>query len=743
MPSRIPASGAVRHRARGALVCGLLVLSGLLSAAPGASADTTLSLEALLARPGIFGTAPSGLAWSPDGTHLAFRWAEPGEPRRGVWLVDAGGEHLRRIDRETPDAATVREIAWSTDGRHLLALRGDSLWRIDPADGSEQALHTTGPGAHDLKVSPDGRFASYLRDGDLWLFDFRAQRERALTDVGLPPLSEPPTGRYSRAEREIGPGIWGGPTHAWAPDGEHIAVHHVDRRGMRRVPFPNYLADETDPNPVRRGYPGDTNEARRVGLLRVDDGELTLLALDDPESHQIIGFDWSPRGDLLVDTASDTATDRRLYTVAAGTTTPELLWESRREERIYTNFAAVWAAGGEAVIVLSDHEDRYGLYRLPVGPEGAGTPRRLDDPTDDVLSAPRIADGALYFEADAGNPAERHVFRLDADAAAPRRLTRAAGTHVALPAPDGGAVAILHSSDVHPPELFVLPAGADAPRRVTHSPTAAFDDFPLAEVRYLQTPAVGSEPPLQVRLMVPADFDATRRYPVLFGPMYSNTVRNRWGSSYALVQQLMTQRGYLVAQVDMRGSTGYGRAFREAFLNDFAGGDLEDIERTVEYLKTLPYVDGERLGIWGSSYGGTLTLYSLLQKPGLFAAGVAAAAAVDPAFFGTDDVAIVGRPEDGTGIFERRAVHLVDRLEDALLLVHGLQDQVVPFKTMAVLTDAFIRAGKDVETAFLPGATHGWSREPGYDRYVYGRLLEFFDRHLQPGAGEAATARSP
>ncbi|MEE4300114.1 MAG: prolyl oligopeptidase family serine peptidase [Pseudomonadales bacterium] len=734
---------SARTFVRDALTSGFAVLSALISTALGAEPDPELSLEALLERPGIFGTAPAGPAWSPDGAQLAFRWAEPGEGRRGLWLVAASGENLRRIDQGAANAPAVREIAWSADGGHLLSLRGDQLWQSDPAGGGEAAMYTVGAGAGDLKVSPDGRYVSYLRDGDLWLFDLRTQRERALTAVGLPPLSEPPTGRYSRPEREIGPGIWGGPTYAWSPDGARIALHHVDRRGMRRVPFPNYLAEETDPNPVRRGYPGDPNEARHVGLLGVEDGELTLLELDEPESFQIVGFDFSKRGDLLVDTASDTATDRRLYTLAAGSTVPELLWESRRETRIYTSFAARWVAAGDAVVLLSDHEDRYGLYRLAVDQDGAGTLRRLDDPADDVLSEPKFAGDALYFEANAESPADRHVFRLDPGAAVAEQLTRTPGQNVAFPAPRGGAVAILHEDDRHPRELFMLSAGDATPRRVTHSPAADFDDFPLAEVRYLQTPAGGSGPPLHVRLMLPADFDADRRYPVLFGPMYSNTVRNRWGSSYALVQQLMTQRGYLVVQVDVPGSTGYGRAFREVFLNDFAGGDIEAIERVVAYLKTLPYVDGDRLGIWGSSYGGTLTVYTLLKKPGLFAAGVAAAAAVDPAFFGTDDVAIVGRPEDGTGIFERRAEDLVDRLEDALLLVHGLQDQVVPFKTAAALTDAFIRAGKDVETAFLPAATHGWSREPGYARYGYQRLLDFFDRHLQPGEGDPAPSRSP
>jgi dipeptidyl-peptidase-4 len=187
-----------------------------------------------------------------------------------------------------------------------------------------------------------------------------------------------------------------------------------------------------------------------------------------------------------------------------------------------------------------------------------------------------------------------------------------------------------------------------------------------------------------------------------------------------------------VVQVDVRGSTGYGRGFREAFLGDFAGRDLDDIASAAAYVAALPYVDGERMGIWGSSYGGTLTIYTLLKKPGLFHAGAAAAAAVDPRFFGTDDVAIVRYPEALPDAFANRAEKFAANLQDHLLIIHGMQDQVVPFKTTAVLAEALMREGKTFEFAFAAGATHAWSREAPYSRYLFGRMLQHFDRYLAP-----------
>ena len=695
-------------------------------------------LEALFTQPSLFGSAPRQPAWSADGRRLAFSWAEAGTSRRYIWLVDASGENLRRLDKPTADSPAAREFVWRADRAALLTLQGEQLWQRDADSGASQMLHRVGAEAHHLALSPDGRQVSFLRDGDLWVFDLQSGSERALTTLGLPPLSEPPTGRYSRPEREIGPGIWGGLTYRWSPDGRRIAVHVVDRRQMRKVPFPNYLAPETDPNPVRRGYPGDPNEARHVGLIDLQSGELSLLALNDPAANQIIGFSWSVRGDLLIDTATDTNTTRRLYLLRSGQDGPAtmLFWESPRETRIYTRFAAEWGPQGKDIIVLADREKHDGLYRLSAATDTPGSLERLDSGEYDVLGAPLVlADsGAVFFEATGGDPSQRQVFRRLPGATAAMQLTQAAGEHRAYPAPRGGAVAFIYSSDRSPPELYLLPAAGTAAQRVTHSPPEAFAEFSLPESRYLHAPGPDGE--LAIRLLLPADFDARQRYPVLFGPMYSNTVRNRWGPVYNRVQQLLTQRGYLVAQVDMRGSSGYGRDFREAFLKDFAGEDIADVEAAAAYLKSLDYVDGDRLGIWGSSYGGTLSVYTLLKRPGLFAAGVAAAAAVDPHFFGTDDVAIVRRPQDSPGIFERRAVDLAAALEDQLLLVHGLQDQVVPFKTVATLADALIREGKQFETAFLPGATHAWSREPAYNRYVFQRLIEFFDRHLKPAGTE-------
>ena len=695
-----------------------------------------LTLDRILSGPALTGTAPSDLSWSPDSTRLAFRWNDQAGSRREIWMVEADGDQLRRLTSDTEGASSVGELSWLPDGRGLVYLRSAELWRTDLA-GESLRLAAFAGGPSNLAVSPDGRHASVLLDGDLWLVDLLGTAAlgsttgtiRRLTELSVPSISNVAIGRYRRPDVEIGSYVWGGPTYAWSPDSRSIAVHYVDRREVRAVPFPHYLGDETDPNLVRRGYPGDPNERRMVGLLQVEDGELTFLDLPDPTSTRVVDFSWSSNAQLLIDRESDTAVDRWLHVLDLATGDLRELWHDHRPTRVYTTAGSAWHPDGEHVIVLGDLGDRYGLYSLSFA---APEPGLLSDPAYDVTGGPVLAaNGAIFYPSNQPNPYEQQVFRTELDGGEPIRLTRQPGTAQPSPSPDGTRMAVLHSDDVSPTELYLVDAiSGGGARRVTRSPPSDFAEHSWAKAHYVSFPSLVDDATLHARVLTPRNLQPGRRYPVLFGPVYSNTVRNRWAGFYGTFQQLLVQRGFVVVQVDVRGSTGYGRAFREQFLTDFAGRDLDDLESAVTYLETLSYVDPGRIGIWGSSYGGTLTVYALLKKPGLFDAGVACAAAVDPRFFGGDDVAIVRRPDSHPDAFLRGAAQYAANLQDPLLLIHGMQDQVVPFKTVVVLAEELMRRGKDFDFAFAPAGTHGWTSPPHYARYLLGKLIAHFERHL-------------
>ena len=698
-----------------------------------ANKGSALSIDRILSKPSIAGTSPSSPSWSADSQQLAFLWNDSGLTRREIWAVKGDGSGLRQITSEVEGKGGVGMFVWAPNAADLIYLRSGDLWHISFASGKGKRLTKTGGNKSNLAISPNGRYASFLQDGDLWLFNLASNKLTQQTRVGVPSISKVPLGRYNRPDVEIGSYVWGGPTYAWSPDSRTIAVHYVDRRDMRKVPFPYYLGKETIANNIRRGYPGDPNEYRTIGFFSVENGDLKLLDLPSPTANRIVGFSWSPNGKLLLDQESDSATDRWLHTVDPTDGRLKEIWHDHRETRIYTSIASAWHSDGERVVFLSDLGDRYGLYLLTPGEE---TPNLLTNKSFDVTGTPLITAPAnrIFFQSNEPSPYERHVFHISDEGGASTRVTTLPGQHRPYPSPDGMRVALLHNSDLSPTELYLMDTRDGLlESQITISPNSEFMDRSWVQPRYATFKSQIDDYTLHARILEPANIKRGKRYPVIFGPAYSNTVRNRWAGTIGLLQQLLVERGYIVIQVDVRGSTGYGREFREKFLMDFAGNDIEDLESAVNYLSTLPYVDPERIGIWGSSYGGTLTIYSLFKKPGLFKAGVAGAAAVDPYFFGTDDVAIVRRPESHPEAFTRGALQYADNLEDHLLIIHGMQDHVVPFKTVAVLAEELIRLGKDFDFVFVPGATHGWTRPTHYARYLFGKLIAHFDQHLEPG----------
>ncbi len=725
-------AGALTAR-RIAIGCGVLALALLVGPTTDAGQEPALTIARIVSQPSITGTAPSAPSWSPDSQHLAFLWNDSGFASRDIWIVGGNGSGLRRLTRQTEGAGGVRGFVWTPDGAALVYLRSDDVWRVPATGGDEERLTETGGGKNALAVSPDGHYASFLQEGDLWLLDLGAGTLTRATHIGVPSISSVPLGRYNRPDVEIGPYVWGGPTHAWSPDSRTVAVHYVDRRHMRTVPFPYYLAEETLVNNLRRGYPGDPNEHRTIGFYGVESGELTLLDLPDPTANRIVDFSWSSDGILLLDRESDTTIERWLHIVDPATGRLEQIWHDSRETRIYTSIASAWHPDGVRVVFLSDLGDRYGLYLLTPGEH---SPNLLTNGLFDVTGPPLVvsAAGAIFYQSNEPSPYERHVFRIPDEGGAATRLTELPGQHQPYPSPNGTRMALLHTDDVSPTELYLAGTWGDGPaQRVTASPPPEFARRPWFRARYVSFPSRIDDYTLHARILEPENLEPGKRYPVVFGPAYSNTVRNRWAGRNGTLHQLLVERGYIVVQVDVRGSTGYGRAFREEFLMDFGGGDIDDLESAVEYMSTLPYVDPDRIGIWGSSYGGTLTIYSLFKRPGLFKAGVAGAAAVDPYFFGTDDVAIARRPQSHPEAFTRGAAQHAGNLEDHLLIIHGMQDDVVPFKTTVVLAEELMRLGKDFDFAFAPGATHGWTGPPHYARYLLGKLVAHFDRYL--GAG--------
>lgn len=740
-----------RLKASSACACLLVLATTAVTHAEQSAPD----LERIVSLPKIDGTAPARPQWSPDGSRLAFLWNDHGMPFLDLWLTSPGAESPERLTRHAPDPAEVlgngddlslealraraarrqtrgiADLAWHPDGGQLFYSHAGELRLLNIGQADDQVI---GPGGTSLSIAPDGRHLAWLRAGDLWLLDLESMQASQLTELGVPGIWTVPIGAYIRPDAYIS-------RFQWSPDAQRIALEFVDQREVRRVPFPSFLHEEPILHEVRRPYPGDTDLVRRLGVIELKSETLQWAELEAENRRLILDFDWSPDSTrLLVMQGADVAEDRWILTVSPESGSVQQVFHDHRPRRVYPIFRALWSHDGSEILFIGDQDEHYRLYALPAQ---GGQPRRLTGAFDIASdrSAAWIArepdSENILFVAAKDSPYERHVYRLGPSGAV-QRLTTMPGVHQPTLSADGRRLALISSNDTTPTELYSLDLGEPAAeQRLTRSPLPEFYQYEWLEPRYVSFPSRIDDFTLHARIIEPPDIEPGKRYPVIFGSVYSNTVFRAWNPDRptSILQQQMAMSGdYITVVVDVRGSVGYGVEFREAFQGDWGRDDLEDLHSAVEYLGSLDHVDSERIGIWGNSYGGLLVLSALFRKPGLFAAGVAGAPAVDIWHFTGFDQHLTRRPDTHPRIFaDGSLMDLGETLEDPLLIIHGLHDDIVPLKTTLMLTEKLRLLGRRFELDIPHDSGHWWAASDHYARYSFWRLDDFLRRHVPPG----------
>jgi len=709
-----------------------LVLLAAVGAAGKVEGGKRLTLERLYALPRVIGTSPTGFAWSSDSQRLAFLWNDEGANFYDVWMAEASDPKPVRITRmprlqpatgneaaeiarslQAERAPGVEAVIWYPDGRSLLfVFRGD-LYGVEPGGGPQRLTETPGRES-DPQFSPDGRFVAFLRDGDIFLMDSSGARQ--VTRVAQPSVAID--------------------SFRWSPDGKTLVFVETDRRAVPVRRIPDYLLAETDVNPIRRPLPGEESESRRPAVVDAAGGEPRFLEFGGSALDPIFSYEWSPDSRaLLVDTSDLYVKDRRLLSVDTASGRATEIYREVNPSNVTAQWSAKWAPAGKGVFFVSDRDEDYHLYHV-AGP--GETPRRITRGEWAVADF-EVRPAGLFFVANAGRPEERHVFKVPLTGGEPVKLSERPGTHTPVVSPDGHFAAIHFSSDESPPDLLLVRIEGPSEVRVTHSPLPEFDEYTWAKPQYVTFKSHVDGVTLHGRLTLPPDLDRSKKYPAILGSVYSNTVRNQWGGRTAHptwgLDQYLAQEGYVLLNVNIRGSWGHGKAFRQGIRLDYGGIDTEDLYSGVLYLETLGFVDMKRVGIWGSSYGGLLTCMSLFKKPGVYRAGVAGAPATNVFHATTGEMRVMMRPQDQPREYEKAsAFNFAEGLQDHLMIIHGMRDSIVLFKDSVSLIERLIRLGKDVDFVVLPDSQHGWDTEGlSQTLFAFRKLVGHFDRYLGRG----------
>lgn len=730
----------------------ILLLSLFALTAPAAAAAPQKPAD-VLGYDAMFAKDSSGLpaedpVWSPDGRRLLFTRDE------ALWLLDPASEKtteplLRLADlRKAAGKEDLKfdQAVWSPRGDALLLAAGGDLWLLPLGSGEPRRLTSTEEEETDPKPSPDGSRVAFVRDFDLWLLDLATGAERALTTDGEEGAFLNGTTDWLYWEeiwdREA-TGYW------WSPDGTRIAYYRFDERQVPSHP----LVDEAPLHPTvkQQKYPkpGDPNPVVRVGVLDLASGKTVWMESGDQDQY-LARVAWTPAGDAVAIqalTRSQTRLDLLRCAAADG-----------RCATLLTDEWPTWVNLGKDFAFLSDGRflwgsERDGWRRLyladaegkiirPVSPEGWAV-ASLDGVADDGSWVIFTAFRALGL-----GPAERHVLRARLDQrldqeAKWENLTTQEAFHAAKVDPKSGAW--VHSwSTADLPERSEVRRADGSVVPLPWSPPSTYAPEALPPYTYFTIPGPeGSR--LPARMLQPPGFDPARKYPVIvyhYGGPGSQVVLRSWNSRRRdLWHKRMAQRGYVIFSVDNQASIFFGKVGEDLDHRRMGEVSLAGQLAGIDWLKAQAWVDPARIGLWGWSGGGYNTLYCLLNRPGVWKAGVAGAPVTDWHLYDTQwtERYLDTPQENEAGYLESSPVTYAAKLKDRLLIVHGLADDNVHPQNTVAMSNALIEAGLPFEQAVYPGQKHAF--EPGSMRHFFERMEEFFDRALMEVVVEKVEVR--
>ena len=713
-----------------------------------------LTVDRLVASPSLDGDKVAKLALAPDGSRVTFlKGKEEDFRRQDLWEYHLADRALRRLvdadtlttdtalsevekarrERQRITATGIVEYSWQPGGAGLLFPLGGDLFYL-PLDGDLRRLTETDAFETDARFSPQGSYVSFIRDQNLFVIELATGVERQLTNDGGGVILNGMAEFVAQEEMRRNTGYW------WSPDETRIAFTRVDESPVQLVDRYEVAADGSVTTVAQR-YPfaGTDNVRIELGVVAVADAGVRWIDLGLDGNIYLARVDWLPDS-LKLAFQRQSRDQKRLELIFADVTTG-----ARRV--VLTEDSDTWINLNDALHFLENSNqflwasERSGfkhlyLYRrdgtlvsaLTEGPWAIGALKGVDE-----------AGGWVYFEGFADTPLEKHLYRVPltgSTPAPPLRLTEQGGWHDTVVAGDGSLFIDTFSAEDTPPRVAL--------RRADGRRIAWIVENPL-DRRHPYHPYLDHHAPreygaintqdgvtLLYQLMRPANFDPQRKYPAVvsvYGGPLAQRVRKGWSVDF---NQLLAQSGYVVFTLDNRGAANRGKAFEDVLYRAMGATEVEDQLLGVGFLKGLPFVDPERVGLYGWSYGGYMTLMCMAKAPGAYAAGVSIAPVTDWRLYDTHYTErYLGDPAAGPAYDDSSVFSYVDGLTDPLLVIHGMADDNVFFDHTVRLAAELQERRQRFEMMTYPGKKHG-IRGADTRAHLWGQVLEFFDRHLKP-----------
>lgn len=728
-------------------------LAALLVATPAVAEQ--LPPKRIFESPDISGPRARGVKLSPDGKSVTYIKTRADDLAvSDLWIADVAGGAPRLLldgkllapaERELSEAEKARreragvatrgvvDYAWDSQGRTILAPVEGDLWIYEVATKRARQITRTPTDEIDAKVSPKGGYVSFVRDDNLYVTPIAGGAERALTTGGTELKSWGTAEFIAQEEMDRSTGYW------WSPDDKAVAVAFVDQTGVDVVERPEVNATGARVVPQRYPRPGRPNAVVDLYVQPLDGPRVKVDLGDNPDIY-LARVAWAKDGHILY-VQRQTRDQKRLDLLAVDPATG-------KGRVILTETSPHWVDLTDDFHPLADgtflwSSERSGYRHLYLYAADGKLIRQVthgDWPVHQIEGVDE-ASRAVVFSAFRESPGERRIWTVSyATASEPRALTPAGGWWTATVASKGGAFAGTYEDPRTPPQTALYRADGRRVRWIEENALQAGHPFwPYAD--RLREPTFGTikaadGSDLWWSMRTPPGFDPAKKYPVIvqvYGGPSGPRVAHNW---HTPEDQILLDAGYILFRLDNRGVGYRSVAFKTAIDRRLGQLEVDDQIAGATYLKSLPYVDGGRIGVTGWSYGGYMTLLMLTAPDSPFKAGVSGAPVTDWKLYDTHYTErFMGTPADNpAGYGATEIVSRLPRLKPgSLLLVHGMADDNVTFDHSTRVLFALQAEGTPFETMVYPGLRHrgGWTPANRMHRALMTR--DFFDRKLKAG----------